>query len=141
MKYKIVSENFDEITGVSTVTIQNKYGHFTGVARCCPEDSYSMFQGERIAIMKAQINFCKSRIKAEKNKAKNIDDLLKNFYLNIQTSSAVFKEKTYKTALREIAKCQDNIKRYTDTIDTINRSIKKMDEVRQEVLLRSKENK
>lgn len=128
MKTKIVDEKFDENTGVTTVTIQNKYGHFTGSAHCHPDDSYSMFQGERIAATRANIKYLKRRISLEKTKLKVLKEFDNSFLFSYKLNIL---EKKYK----------NNIQDFEDSIYILNDSIKKMDEERQKVLLRSKENK
>lgn len=132
MKTKIVDEKFDEITGVTTVTIQNKYGHFTGSAHCHPDDSYSMFQGERIAVTRANIKYLKRRISLEKAKLKALNDFDPNYFVYFFYS---YQWRTLKK------KYEKNIQDFNDSIYILKDSIKKMDEERQKVLLRSKENK
>ena len=128
MKTKIVNEKFDGITGVTTVTIQNKYGHFTGSSHCHPDDSYSIFQGERIAVIRANIKYLKHRISLEKTKLKVLKEFDNSFLFSYKLNIL---EKKYK----------NNIQDFEDSIYILNDSIKKMDEERQKVLLRSKENK
>lgn len=127
MKTKIVHEEFDEKNGISIVTIQNKYGHFTGMAQCHSDDEYSMFQGERIAATRANIEFCKFRIKQEKVKIKTLDELETIFF--------------NKTLYNKIKECKRTIEYYKDSITILKNSIKLMDEERQKVLQRSKKNK
>ena len=127
MKTKIVDETFDEKSGLTTVTLQNKYRHFTGIARCHPDDEYSMFQGERIAATRANIKFCKHRITQEKAKIKVLDELETPFF--------------NKTLYNKIKECQETIEKYQDSITILKNSIKLMDEERQKVLQRSKKNK
>lgn len=129
MKTKIVDEKFDEITGVSTVTIQNKYGHFTGTAYCHPDDSYSMFQGERIAVTRANIKYLKRRISLEKTKLKALNDFNRSYF--VYSYQWQILKKRY----------ENNIQDFNDSICILKDSIRKMDEERQKVLLRSKENK
>ena len=138
MKTKIVDETFDEISGLTTVTLQNKYGHFTGMAQCHPDDEYSMFQGERIAATRANIEFCKFRIKQEKVKIKTFEEIRNDYIIN----SAFTVEYPYLYYFRKKIKgCIKKIEYYQDSIDILKSSIKKMDEERQKVLLRSKKNK
>ena len=125
MKTKIVDEYFDEKTGITVVTIQNKYGHFTGTAYCHPDDSYSMFQGERIAVIKANIKYLKRRISLEKAKLKALNDFDDSFMYSYQLHNL---EKRYK----------NNIQDFKDSIFILKDSIKKMDEERQKILNRSK---
>ena len=138
MKTKIVDETFDEKSGLTTVTLQNKYGHFTGMAQCHPDDEYSMFQGERIAATRANIEFCKFRIKQEKIKIKTFEEIRNDYIIN----SAFTVEYPYLYYFRKkIKRCIKKIEYYQDSIDILKSSIKKMDEERQKVLLRSKKNK
>lgn len=132
MKTKIVDEKFDEITGVTTVTIQNKYGHFTGSAYCHPDDSYSMFQGERIAVTRANIKYLKRRISLEKAKLKALNDFDRNYFVYFVYS---YQWQTLKK------RYEKNIQDFNDSIYILKDSIKKMDEERQKILLRSKKNK
>ena len=137
MKTKIVDETFDEISGITTVTIQNKYGHFTGMAQCHPDDEYSMFQGERIAATRANIEFCKHRIVQEKAKIK----ALKELGLNTRIDVYAGKIKEDKKIFKLINRYEKNIENYKDSITILKNSIKIMDEERQKVLQRSKKNK
>lgn len=140
MKTKIVDETFDEKLGTTTVTIQNKYGHFTGVAYCHPDDEYSMFQGERIAATKASIEFLKSRIKQTKSEAKGIKTLLSDFYSNPNKHPSDYVGELWRHALIKLYNYQERIENYETSINILKNSIKLMDKERQEVLLRSKKN-
>lgn len=141
MKTKIIKETFGEKDKVSVVTIQNRYGHFTGYAYCKEEDSFSPFQGERIAITRANIKFAKSRLKEEKAKLKAIKNLLKNIYHDEDFDIETYKEKTYKRAKKEKERYEKEIKNWENTITALEKSIKKLDEERQKVLSRSSKNK
>lgn len=133
MKTVIVCEDFDKKSGISTVTIQNKYGHFNGTAWCHPDDmnNFSMFQGERIALNRANINFCKHRIVQEKAKLKVLKELYSPYYEN-------FLKKTFNNKIKE---CKETIENYQNSIIILKNSIKLMDEERQKILQRSKKNK
>ena len=52
--------NFDEETGISIVTFNNKYGKFTGMAKLNPEDKPSAFIGQYIAEKRAVISYYKT---------------------------------------------------------------------------------
>lgn len=127
MKTKIIYEDFNKEIGTTLVTIQNKYGHFTGEAHCHPDDEYSMFQGERIAVIRANIKFCKHRIIQEKAKIKALKELETSFF--------------NRTLYNKIKECQKNIENYKTSIIILKDSIKKIDEERQKILLRSNKNK
>ena len=140
MKTKIVHEDFNKETGFTTITIQNKYGHFTGIARCHPDDmkDFSMFHGERIALNRANINFCKHRIMQEKAKIKAYQDAI-NDYLHSPVLIAEYGDLHY--FYEKIVKCQDNIENFQNSITILKNSIKLMDEERQKILQRSNKNK
>lgn len=141
MKTKIINESFDEKNGTTIVTIQNKYGHFTGVAMCHPDDSFSPFQGERIAATKANIEFLKFRIKQTKAEANGIKKLLSDFYYDTNISSSVYVGPVWKHALVKLERYEKDIENFKDGIEILKDSIVKMDKERQEVLKRSKQNK
>lgn len=144
MKTKIVNETFNADTGLTTVTLQNKYGHFTGTARCCLDDDYSMFQGERIAATRANIEFCKFRIKQEKAKIKALDEIIIDYNLEtkyLDYPSFVLGYKLRKQIFLNKRNYEKNIENFKDSISILKNSIKLMDEERQKVLLRSKKNK
>ena len=141
MKTKIVYEEFDKENGISIVTIQNKYGRFTGTAMCHPDDSFSLFQGERIAATKANIEFLKFRIKQTKAEAKGINKLLSDFYYNTDISSSAYVGRVWKHALVKLKRYEKDIENFKDGIEILKDSIVKMDKERQEVLKRSKQNK
>ena len=141
MKTKIIDEHFEEENGISIVTIQNRYGHFTGKAFCNKEDYFSSYQGERIAVTRANIKFAKSRLKEEKTKLKAIENLLKSLYHDEFFNSNIYEEKTYKQTKKEQERYYKNIENWENTIIILKDSIKKMDEERQKVLLRSSKNK
>ncbi len=64
MKHKLIHSEFNPETGVSTVIIQNKYGHFTGKAKLDAADAAypSKFQGCEYAEMKAIMSYLDERI-------------------------------------------------------------------------------
>lgn len=140
MKTKIVHEEFDEKNGISIVTIQNKYGRFTGIAMCHPDDSFSPFQGERIAATRASIEFLKFRIKQIKAEAKGIQNLLSDFYCNLDLNPSSYIGDVWRHALTKLEVYDEKIKDLNTSIDILKDSIKKMDKERQEVLLRSRKN-
>ena len=43
MKTKMIYSNYDKETRVSTTTVTNNYGTFTGYATCHPDDDVSSF--------------------------------------------------------------------------------------------------
>ena len=141
MKTKIIDETFDEKSGLTTVTLQNKYGHFTGIARCHPDDEYSMFQGERIAVTKANIKFLEFRIKQTKIMIKSIYDFVGDYKWHFITNPIILDDPLFDHAALKIINYKKDIENYKTSIEILKNSIKLMDEERQKVLQRSKKNK
>ena len=65
MKTKILYSNYNTNTGVSTATIQTKYGIFTGTAKIHPNDKdySSSFFGCELAELRAGIKSLKAKLK------------------------------------------------------------------------------
>ena len=108
---------------------------------CHPDDSFSPFQGERIAATKANIEFLKFRIKQTKAEANGIKKLLSDFYYDTNISSSVYVGPVWKHALVKLERYEKDIENFKDGIEILKDSIVKMDKERQEVLKRSKQNK
>lgn len=65
MRARLKNSNFDETTGVSTVTISTPYGDFTGTSKLHEDDEHhvSKFAGCRFAEMKAYIKAEKAKLR------------------------------------------------------------------------------
>lgn len=85
MKNKIIKSFFDPEFGYSYVEVQNKYGIFKGHASCSEEDlpNFSEFAGERYALLRAEKQFAKLRLRQEKIKLQTIKNLIKDISNNI----------------------------------------------------------
>ena len=55
MKTKMIYSNYDKETRVSTTTVTNNYGTFTGYATCHPDDDVSSFFGCSLAECRANL--------------------------------------------------------------------------------------
>lgn len=76
MKIKLVESNFNEKTGISTVTINTDIGTFTGKSRLHDEDRSisSSFAGCQYAETKAIILYLKRKIKLLDQQIKGLED-------------------------------------------------------------------
>ena len=136
MKNKIIDSNSDKNSGVSRITIQNKYGNFKGSAFCHPDDmdNFSMFAGERYAEVRAAANFAKTRLKQEKIKLKTIQNLVKDIEYGPYTSMEGLDKKVRKLInlkLRDYSQAVEDWNNYHIYLQT---AVKHMDEQRQELL-------
>lgn len=132
MKNKIVSYYSNEETGVCRMTIQNKYGKFTGYAYCSEDDleNFSSHAGLRYAENRAAAEYAKLRLKQEKIKLKTIQNLVKDFEYN---NTPIPRE--IKIKLRDYNQSTSDWENlYFYLLD----SVKKQDQERQRVLSWSK---
>ena len=139
MKDKIIHYNANSKTGVSTITIQNKYGHFTGEAFCCPEDleSFSQYAGFRYAENRAAAKFAKFRYKQEKIKLQTIQNLIKD--LNHRNAFIPLDiQRTLKLKLRDYSQSMSD---WQNIYTYLKDSVKKQDKERQEVVSWTKKDK
>lgn len=76
---KVIYSNFDETTGISTVTILTKIGEFTGTSKLHDEDKNisSSFAGCRYAEIRAIIKYHKKKLENINNQIKGLDDCRK----------------------------------------------------------------
>ena len=80
MKIKMIKSNFDEITGISEVTIMTDIGEFTGTSKLHEEDRNisSSFAGCRYAEMRAIIKYMKRKVKDLQMQIKGLQDFQSN---------------------------------------------------------------
>ena len=136
MKYKIVDENYNEETREYTLTIQNKYGQFTGKAICRKDDVPSVYAGARYAEMRATIAFAKFRYKQEILKLKTVKNLYKdltyNGYLAQVNEKAIH---AVNIKIRDYSRSAENWKNlYT----FLEKRIPELDKEREKILNRTK---
>lgn len=79
MKIKMIKSNFDEMTGISEVTIATDIGEFSGTSKLHDEDRNisSSFAGCQYAEMKAIIKYMKYRVKIINERIKGLDNCRK----------------------------------------------------------------
>ena len=109
--FPIVDCGFEE-TGLSWVSIQTKYGIFTGTARVHPDDLekgwYTSLAGQQIAHHRAYIDYFKYRKRLDLNTLQE----LKHIYCVNSKKSAIAE-----TIFCRICELQKNIEQYKQNID------------------------
>lgn len=142
MKNKVIKESYDKETGVCKITIQNKYGHFTGEAKCCPEDmdQFSTFTGSRYAEIRAAANFMKYKAKEEKTKLKAIQNLKKDIqhYYGAAYDSVASSDPIIRFINLKLRDYTQAISDWENLYHYLENTIKDQDEERQKILLRAK---
>ena len=137
MKDKIVKEYHSKETGISVLTIQNKYGRFTGDSLCHPDDleHYSEFTGLRYAEIRANMDYAKLRLNQEKIKLKTMENLLKDINYSERCRNEACPEVMRKIRLK--------IRDYTQSVDDwqnlynhLRKAVKVEDETRTKIINR-----
>ena len=136
MKNKIIDSNSDKSSGVSRVTVQNKYGKFNGFAFCHPDDmdNFSMFAGERYAEVRAAAKYAKMRLKQEKIKLKTIQNLVKDIEYGPYTSMEYLDKKVRKLINLKLRDYSQSVEDWNNYHIYLQTAVKHMDEQRQELL-------
>lgn len=139
MKYKIIEEYYDEKKREYSITIQNKYGRFTGKAYCNKEDVFSIYTGARYAEIRATIEYAKFRYKQEKIKL----DTVKNLYKDLTYNA--YLAQMNQTALHSVnIKIRDysqSVQDWKNLYEYLEKRIPELDKEREKILSRTKKDK
>ncbi len=139
MKYKIIEEYYDEKKREYSITIQNKYGRFTGKAYCNKEDVFSIYTGARYAEIRATIEYAKFRYKQEKIKLNTVKNLYKDLTYN------AYLAQMNQTALHSVnIKIRDysqSIQDWKNLYEYLEKRIPELDKEREKILSRTKKDK
>lgn len=96
---KIIDINYDPNTNITKVSLADKYGKYTGIAKLHPEDKYNHIVGGSIAQQRAFIKKLSEDIKRNRIMLKAIKDLLKDIKNNnLDISPRI--ERRFKIAIR-----------------------------------------
>lgn len=138
MGHKIVNSGSSKEYGRSFVTVQNKYGHFTGEAFFNDNDdpdTFSAFAGERYAEIRAGAKFAKFKYQQERLKLKTIQDLKKDIENTIGFENIdKLVQRRINLKLRDYSQSMED---YRNLYEYLNSSIAKQVEEREKILSRS----
>ena len=141
MSNKIVKSYSNKEAGFSTVTIQNKYGHFTGNSICQEEDmsNFSSLAGQRYAEISAFIQYCDFRYKQEKLKYDTMLKLQNDInYLQLSLAEQKASNKVLRKVKLKIRDYHNSMEDWKNLSTHLKQLILKQDKDRQEILLRVK---
>lgn len=137
MKYKVVDSFTDEKSGKCGVTIQTKYGHFKGLAKCHPDDMnvFSMYAGDKYAELRALQAYGRERYKQEKIKLKTLKELYNDIehFLPEEMNSKIIKRINF-----QIRDCENRMEDYEYSINSLEETLNNIIEMRDKILLRTK---
>ena len=128
---KMIYNNFDPLTNITTVTLADKYGTYTGIAKLHPDDINNSIAGFRIAEERARIKFYKARLKREKIKLQTLISFKKEYYQDFSLKEFNFLEirinrslKLIKDFNKIISTHEDALKEYFKAREKIIKKIK-----------------
>lgn len=136
MKYKIVEEYYNEYNREYSITIQNKYGRFTGKAYCNREDIYSAYTGARYAEIRATIEFAKFRYNQEKIKLKTVKNLYKDLTYNGYL--AQINQQAIRAVNIKIRDYSQSVQNWKNLYEYLEKRIPELDKEREKILNRGK---
>lgn len=117
---KLIYSNFDNKTGKSIVTLANKDGIYTGIAKLNPKDNdiASEFMGCNLAESRAWIKYLKAQKKKRRLQLKTIENLIKDF-----TSVQLYTPEIDKRFKIQIKYYKKDIQEIDESIKSIQDSI------------------
>ena len=123
MKTKMIYSNYDTETRVSTTTVANNYGTFTGYATCHPDDDVSSFFGCSLAECRANLKAFKEEKKIIRYQIKALKEVYemfsntKNFNNNSNEARKV--RKLIKMKESKMAEIENDIQSLIEYIRTV----------------------
>ncbi len=141
MSNKIIKAFSDKDSGFSIVTIQNKYGCFTGSSVCHEEDmpNFSSLAGQRYAEISAVVKYCTFRYKQEKLKYETMLKLQNDInYLCLSSEEQKACKKIIHKINLKIRDYHQSMNDWKNLAVHLKQSILKQDKDRQDILLRVK---
>ncbi len=138
MGTKIVKQTEYANLGFNSVTIQNKYGQFTGNSWCHEDDMsnnlYSMYVGQRYAENRAWMEFAKFRWKQEKVKLQTME----NLYKDLTADPKCADDKSLRYVRIKLRDYTQSVEDWGNLYHFYKNSIKNEEEVRAKILNRTK---
>lgn len=113
---KMIYNNFDPITNVTTVTLADKYGTYTGIAKLHPDDINNSIAGPRIAEERARIKFYKARLRREKIRLQTLISFKKEYHQDFSLKEFNFLEIRINRSLRLIKNLNETISIHEDAL-------------------------
>lgn len=140
MKSSIVNEYHNKESGLSMLTIQNKYGIFYGSSLCHKDDmeNYSEFVGLRYAEIRADMKFAQVRLKQEKIKLQTVENLLKDINYSAKCRDEICPEVMRKIRLK-IRDYTQSVEDWKNLYEHLRTAVDKEDKKRQKIINRTKE--
>lgn len=123
--YRIIKEEFDTITGITTVTINTDYGAFTGTVKLDDIDSKypSIYHANELALAKALRKFAKQMVIITKEKIQPLRAVMNQcFYIDDHSSVLVWGKATF-LIRREIEKLEKELSLWEQRIEVLSKSI------------------
>lgn len=132
---KLIYYYFNKQTGKSIVTLADKYGTYTGKAKCHPNDLQyiSEFMGGVLAQNRAMIKLLKNKIHREKIRKKTIQNIFQDIKSNISNIEEIRKRLEI-----QLKNCNNEINKTNQQIKEIQNNIKTRIQVRDDIVQKYK---
>ena len=134
-KYSIIKEEFDTLTGVTTVIINTSYGAFTGSVKIDDIDAQypSVFHASELALSKALRKYAKQMVVITREKIQSLEAVLSQcIFVNHQSDDQVYGQATF-LIRKEIEKLEKELKLWNTRMvvmtNTINQRIAARDKI------------
>ena len=134
-RYKIIKEEFDTITGTTTVTINTDYGAFTGSVKLDDIDAQypSIYHANELALSKALRKYAKQMALITREKLQPLKAVMNQCkWVDNNSSNIVWSQATY-LIRKEIEKLEKELKLWNTRMvvmtNTINQRIAARDKI------------
>jgi hypothetical protein len=135
-RYTIIKEEFDTITGVTTVTINTDCGAFTGSVKLDDIDAQypSIYHANELALSKALRKYAKQMVLITREKMQPLKAVLKQCeWVDNNSSNIVWSQATY-LIRKEIEKLKKELKLWNTRMLTMTNTINQRIAVRDKIV-------
>ena len=135
-KYTIIKEEFDTLTGVTTVIINTSYGAFTGSVKIDDMDAQypSVFHASELALSKALRKYAKQMVVITREKIQSLEAVLSQcIFVNHHSDDQVYGKATF-LIRKEIEKLEKEKSLWKKRIDAVTATIKNRISIRDRIV-------
>ena len=134
--YTIIKEEFDTLTGVTTVTINTSYGAFTGSVKVDDIDAQypSVFHASELALSKALQKYAKQMVVITREKLKPLRSVLKQCaWVDNNSDNIVWSQATF-LIRKEIEKLEKEMALWKRRVEAVTVTIKNRITIRDRIV-------
>lgn len=135
-KYSIIKEEFDTLTGVTTVIINTSYGAFTGSVKIDDIDAQypSVFHASELALSKALRKYAKQMVVITREKIQSLEAVLSQcIFVNHHSDDQVYGKATF-LIRKEIEKLEKEKALWKKRVEAVTATIKNRIAIRDRIV-------